>query len=1663
MSKLLVILELLFFLSNLNAFSQCTNVALNKPATASGVWQTNVAANGVNGNCSDSWNSGNYATQSYTVDLQGTFTINNINIMFAMTPNGNVNHQIFTSPDMATWTQVDVVTGFFVTGQLIERCYSAAPLTNVRGVRVTSVSSPSWISIIEMGVYTLSAPLTPTITPSGSLAICPGQSLTLTSSSATTYLWSNGATSQSITVNTPGNYSVQTSQASTCNQGTLACTTCGLGVASVTVTANPTPTISVTPNSPTVCGGNPVTLTASGASSYSWSPTVGLNTSTGTSVISNPNVTTNYTVTGTAANGCFSTANVTVNVTAPPSVSIITPVNPLCDSTRLNWGTWTSVTGTSGSATISSNLSINVSKPTGGMSTTAGMFNGGVFPPQFNVPINSTALRNDLAGLFTFCFNQPVVNPQIAIASIGNANTPVQINTSVPYEVIWQGLSMQYPTNTSFIGAEGFTIVMFPGTHSCISFDYLQSEVYCNLAFGTLDTNCQILTRPFICPGQSDNLIATGAQNYVWSPALGLNTTLGPSVSASPSASTMYYVTGTDVNGCASSDSVLVNVHPPLAVSAPADASVCIGTNVSLTATPNNPQLQYIWTPSSGVTGANTANASLVAQTTTNYTLSATDANGCSNSDDFLLTVYNNPVPQITVNNHCLGSPFPFTEASTSINGSITSRLLRFGDGNSSSTGDTYTYSAAGTYQTTLVVQDAVGCIDSLTNVSVVVYDLPTASFAPQNNCEGTLINFASTSTPSGNSTLLAFDWDMGDNMLQSGNLVSHTYPTSGNYMVNLYVEDSNGCRDTTQQSVSIYSLPNANFSVMNVCLGQAICPAESSLVPPPENITTFQWDWGDGSAFDPNRQACHTYVSDGSYDIELVVETANGCSDTLMQQVQVEANPTASFTATGVCEGTLASFTNNSAAGTSSILQNQWDYGDGNFHFNQLNGSNTFNTFGTYPVALVVATSAGCSDTLVQNFQVFQNPLPGFVSNDTCQGVARTFTDTTFISPPASILNQLWTLGDGSAQQSGNSITHIYANAGNFNVTLQVISNEGCQASITHVVNSVAKPQALFIVADVCENDASMFNDNSSSLQGQIIGWNWDFGNGNTSVLQNPSYTFTPVGGQTTFPVSLIVTTDLGCSASVIQDAIIHFAPQISFTTTPQTVCLGQSVQFTGNDLNLQNPAVAWTYNFNNMQGLPLPSAQAYSQNASFTYNSALNYNVQLTATSAFGCSHIFSDTITVNPIPFADFSANNVCLNSAMLFSDASTISFGTIQQYNWQLGDGTVSSIHNPTHLYATAGSKQVTLTVLSADNCVATNTKTVWVNPNPVANFTTTDVCLGDTTFINNLSYMPGGLIANQEWNWGDGTTTQVGTGISHAFTTPNIYRIQLIAVSDSGCTDTFSLPHNVFPNPVALFSLLPIDNQCMPVEVRLLNESSIEQVAGQQNELSFWLRYGDGNSGSNFIHTYTQAGLFDVNLIASSENGCIDTFSLYDIVEVYPIPTANFSQSSNLVDMFEPTVQFENLSMGETQYLWNFNDGSASANIPSPFHVYTDTGCFQVDLRVENQYGCADSIPRNVCVIPFFTLWVPNAITANADDKNSLFKAVGEGIKEFEIRIFNRWGEEVFRSKDVNEGWDGTDKSYQNTEAKMDVYVWLINVKDYKRKVHSFEGRVTVVR
>jgi len=384
-------------------------------------------------------------------------------------------------------------------------------------------------------------------------------------------------------------------------------------------------------------------------------------------------------------------------------VRITSGTNPLCDSTQLDWSTWVSVNGSTAIGTISSNISVSVTMSTGGLFTTSEMFNGGVFPPQYNVPVNNLSIANSNAGLYTFCFSSPIIDPQIALASVGNPSTTVPINTSACYEVIWPGQGMTYPSNTTLTGFEGYTIIKFPGEHTCISFDYLISEHYCNLAFGIMDTNCQQIIPPAICAGSSVTLTATGATTYTWSPSTGLNTTVGSVVTATPLVSTKYYVTGTG-NNCTAVDSIIVTVNQLPVASITGDSIICTGESTTLNASGG---IGYLWN-----TSETNPSISVSPTVTTTYTVTITNAGGCTGTATKVITV--NLPPVVTFNNSL--SQQPITSTNYLITGGTPAGGTYSGAGVN---GTNFNASVAGVgiHTITYTYTDPItGCIGSATN-----------------------------------------------------------------------------------------------------------------------------------------------------------------------------------------------------------------------------------------------------------------------------------------------------------------------------------------------------------------------------------------------------------------------------------------------------------------------------------------------------------------------------------------------------------------------------------------------------------------------------------------------------------------------------------------------------------------------------------------------------------------------------------------------------------------------------------------------------------------------------------------------------------------------------------------------------------------------------------
>lgn len=227
-------------------------------------------------------------------------------------------------------------------------------------------------------------------------------------------------------------------------------------------------------------------------------------------------------------------------------------------------------------------------------------------------------------------------------------------------------------------------------------------------------------------------------------------------------------------------------------------------------------------------------------------------------------------------------------------------------------------------------------------------------------------------------------------------------------------------------------------------------------------------------------------------------------------------------------------------------------------------------------------------------------------------------------------------------------------------------------------------------------------------------------------------------------------------------------------------------------------------------------------------------------------------------------------------------------------------------------------------------------------------------------------------------------------------------------------------------------------------------------------------FGDPESSSNtatqqaIAHTFSAPGTYDISLQVTSAYGCVSDTVITQMVQVQEAPDASFTFSPVSADLFHPTITFTDQSSGNvSHWSWDFGDG-AQDSVQHPSHTYQDTGYFSVTLIAYTDAGCADLARRNVTINPIFTFYVPDSFTPNGDGLNDEFRPYGEGVRweTYEMKIFNRWGQMIFFSKNVERGWNG---KMGGADVEVGIYVYHISIFDRNDRQLTYNGRVNLIR
>lgn len=693
---------------------------------------------------------------------------------------------------------------------------------------------------------------------------------------------------------------------------------------------------------------------------------------------------------------------------------------------------------------------------------------------------------------------------------------------------------------------------------------------------------------------------------------------------------------------------------------------------------------------------------------------------------------------------NCLNNPTLFTPTGVSIP-SVASWHWDFGDGGVSAVPNAlHMYIASGTYTVTLTVIDTSGISSSVTHI-VFQNPLPNPYFVTENtNCSNTPVQFTDLSmNPIGQGYLQKWIWNFGDGspidtvVFPNNPNLMHQFPASGTYTVTLTVTNSVSCSNSFMLPVTVNPSPLANFAFPDPNLVNSSVLFSDLSQPVTGSILQWEWNFDDPASGILNtsllQNPTHVFSNPGTYAVREIVTNSNGCKDTIAKSVLINPIALIDFTFTGQCKNNPTQFT--PVLNGATIIQYNWDFGDGSTS-TASNPIHIYPVYGTFNVTLTVTDNFGVISNVIHAVQIYPIPIANFTATQACIGQTTQFTDLSQAGA-GGITQWFWNFGDPASGAMNTSTVqnpeHLYTSVGLFEIQLIVTSSSGCIDTLISPLLIRPLPPVDFTVSNNCVNALVSFTPNAAVMNfGAIASWLWDFGDGTTSALQNPTHVYMAAGS---YNVTLNVTDTNGCSNYATKILTILAIPGAAFNYT-FPACAQSTISFT--DLSQTNGGgaiVSWQWDF----GDPTSGSSNTStlQNPVHTFNIPGTYLVTLTVSNSTGCSSSVTMSITVHQKPTAQFTFTAPELNHPVYFTDLSLPGSGVLVTWNWNFGDGNSSTMQNPVHTYTLPGTYTVGLNVTNEFICSSFADSILTVEPGAGSVTLTGRVIAGNDT-LNNAS-------------------------------------------------------------------------------------------------------------------------------------------------------------------------------------------------------------------------------------------------------------------------------------------------------------------------------------
>lgn len=727
----------------------------------------------------------------------------------------------------------------------------------------------------------------------------------------------------------------------------------------------------------------------------------------------------------------------------------------------------------------------------------------------------------------------------------------------------------------------------------------------------------------------------------------------------------------------------------------------------------------------------------------------------------------------------------------------------------------------------------------------------------------------------------------------------------------------------------------------------------------------------------------------------------------------------------------------NSVVSNASSIV---WDFGDGSATTTVPSPVHTYNDTGSYIVTLIGHNNCNLYDTAfitvdVRDDSLHADFLPSLVVN----------CDSNFVSATAlayATTQYSWNMGDNTILTTP-SIQHKYQNPGTYNIVLTLTDTTKCNLQESLSASVVIPPKASAAFTASGNRGCIPFTVNFNTQYVNTAQYKWTFGDGDSATTASATHTYTTADS---FQVRLTVFDSTTCNlrdtayTTVVTidsfaDASFYFSRMFYFCDSVQVMLW---TTYRGEDSQL------WVF------------SDGYQFTTDTVYHTFIGSNtftiIHYLHDSRMVCRPDDTDEVafSLNPLHISiTIPDTGGCLPFTADFLGQSGL-FTT--DYYWFFGDGDSTHGDTVSHIYQQVGTYSVKVIAVDTNACQSLDSA--------MAIVTVIDDSVHAQFQLNVLNDCDSNLVINLVnqstnalqylWTFGDATSS-TQQDENHSYHLPGTYQVQLIVVDTNRChpRDTIAQSVSMLPNAVVDFT---DTNVCVGTAIQFNNLSS-------PTARYDWF-FADGGISHQYSpsHLYTHANTYTVTLVIIDSTTCNVRDTAIHTLQVYEQPIAGMLLTTDTFK-YEVPVDFKGNCIYYEHLLWTFGDGDTALDEMNPTHTYESLGVKKVCIEAWNP-ECADTACNNIFIDFIPLIGVPNAFSPNGDGVNDFVKVEGKGIVELTFRIFNRWGEKVYETHDIHEGWDGV---YKGVLQEMDVFTYAVDATFINGKTVALKGNITLLK